>query len=346
AEVAALRGAPGAAGTAIDACLAIHPREPRAGMQRAALALSSGDLAAGWRQMESRFRYWRRDTPAQTFAQPRWQGEDPAGRSLMVWREEGVGDEMRFASCVPELAERGFSRVIFECAPRLAELFGRSFPGIEVRAEAPKAPADYDLQIPLFSLPGFLRPDLEAFPDRLAYLRADPDRAAGWRSRLAAFGDGARIGVCWRSLNTSWAKMPFHSDLADWAPVLALPGVTWVSLQVGASADELDRARAAFGVDIHVLDGLDLRDDFDGVAAVVSQLDAVVSARCWVPILAGALGVPTHCFGAAFNPYFQGQDRDPWMPAVSVHVGDKRDGWREPMTAIAADLAARVGRLR
>jgi len=261
----------------------------------------------------------------------------------MVWREEGIGDEMRFASCLPELAEMGFGRVIFECAPRLASLFGRSFPTITVRGEAPgEGPEDYDLQAPLFSLPGLLRPSLDDFPDRPAYLTADPERARAWRNRLQALGPGPTVGVCWRSLNFSWQKRPFHSRIADWAPVLRLPGLTFIDLQVEAAADEIAEARESFGATIHTLEGLDLKDDLEGVAAVISVLDAVVSARCWIPILSGALGVPTSCFAAPFNPLFLGQARDPWMPMVQIFTRRADTDWRAPMAAIADQL----GRLR
>ena len=325
---------------AVTAALGIHPAEPKARVLRATLALQRGDLKAGWRLFESRFAYWRRDTPPRRFLAPRWTGDLGRDRTLMVWREEGVGDEIRFAGCLSMLAEQGFSRIIFECAPRLASLFSRSFPQLEVRGEATDGQEDYDVQIPLFSLPGLLRPRIADYADGAAYLDVDRQIAEVYRGRLADLGPAPRIGVCWTSLNASWMKRPFHSGLEDWAPIFDAVEATFINLQVDVDPGALKCWR------IHDVEGLDLRNDFDGVAALISELDAVVSARCWVPILSGALGVPTFCFSAPFNPFFFGQDQDPWMPWVRVYTSAGRADWRGPMAAIAADLPGVLGRLR
>ena len=259
----------------------------------------------------------------------------------MVWREEGVGDEIRFAGCLTKLAERGFSRIIFECAPRLASLFARSFPQLEIRCEgADGQEEDYDVQIPLFSLPGLLRPRIADYTDGAAYLRTDRQGAKMYRGKLADLGPTPRVGVCWKSLNGSWMKRPFHSGLEDWAPILDTVDATFINLQVDVGQGGAKHPR------IHDVEGLDLRNDFEGVAALISELDAVVSARCWVPILSGALGVPTFCFSAFFNPFFFGQNQDPWMPAVRVYTSEGYADWRVPMMAIAADLPDSLERLR
>jgi len=324
---------------AVDAALAVNPIDPHGLMQKAAMHLTRGELATGWGHYENRFRYWRRDTPQRMFSVPRWQGQPAPGQRLMIWREEGIGDEIRFASCIPELAALGFDRVIFECAPRLVELFQGSFDGIEVRAEiTDPEDVDYDLHLPLFSLPGLLRPSLQDFPDRRNYLQAGPDRRDAIRENLAALGPGPRIGICWRSLNASWRKMPFHSMIEDWQPILSVPGMTFINLQVEPAPDELAFARDVSGAEIHDVPGLDLKDDIDGVAALMTELDAVVSSRCWVPILSGALGVKTYCFTAPFSPFFVGQPRDPWMSMVEVFYDDRENHWAVAMNEIAARL--------
>lgn len=346
ADVLAIAGRFGKARDAVGAALDIHPGAPRALMLRGTLALQAGDLDAGWSDFESRFEYWRRDTPPRAFHAPRWRGGAGEGRTLMVWREEGVGDEMRFAACLSDLRGCGFQRVIFECAPRLADLFARSFPDIEVRAEAPQEElCDYDMHIPLSSLPGLLRTRLSDFDSQQAYLRADDERAASLENLLSTLGPRPRIGISWRSLNGSWMKRPYHSQIHDWGPVLEIEDATFINLQVGATPEELKTAQC-LGASLHVAPGLDLRDDIDGAAALIAGLDAVVSSRCWTPILAGALGVETHCFTAPFNPYFFGRDPDPWMPAVRVHRAPPDAGWQDVMAAIAADLSRRLGRLR
>ena len=340
-DVLSITGRFAEAKNAVTAALGVHPVEPKARVLRATLALQGGDLEAGWRLFESRFTYWRRDTPPRRLEAPRWGGDPGRGRTLMVWREEGVGDEIRFAGCLPTLAERGFSRIIFECAPRLASLFSRSFPQLEIRGEgADGQEEDYDVQIPLFSLPGLLRPRIGDYTDGAAYLSTDRQGAKMYRSKLADLGPTPRVGVCWKSLNGSWMKRPFHSGLEDWAPILDTVDATFINLQVDVGQGGAKHPR------IHDVEGLDLRNDFEGVAALISELDAVVSARCWVPILSGALGVPTFCFSAPFNPFFFGQVQDPWMPAVRVYTSVGRADWSGPMMAIAADLPSVISRLR
>ena len=135
-------------------------------------------------------------------------------------------------------------------------------------------------------------------------------------------------------------KRPFHSVLEDWAPIFDAVDATFVNLQVDVDPGVHKSPR------IHDVEGLDLRNDLDGVAALISELDAVVSARCWVPILSGGLGVPTFCFSAPFNPFFFGQDQDPWMPAVRVYTSVGRADWSGPMMAIASDLLDVLNRLR
>ncbi len=340
-DVLSITGRFAEAENAVTAALSVHPVEPKASVLRATLALQGGDLETGWRLFESRFTYWRRDTPPRRFQAPRWAGDPGRGRTLMVWREEGVGDEIRFAGCLTTLAERGFSRIIFECAPRLASLFARSFPQLEIRGEsADGQEEDYDVQIPLFSLPGLLRPRIADYTDGAAYLRTDRQGAKMYRGKLADLGPTPRVGVCWKSLNGSWMKRPFHSGLEDWAPILDTVDATFINLQVDVGQGGAKHPR------IHDVEGLDLRNDFEGVAALISELDAVVSARCWVPILSGALGVPTFCFSAPFNPFFFGQAQDPWMPAVRVYTSVGRADWSGPMMAIAADLPGVISRLR
>ena len=340
-DVLSITGRFAKAEKAVTIALGIHPAEPKARVLRATLALQRGDLEAGWHLFESRFAYWRRDTPPRRFQAPRWTGDLGRDRTLMVWREEGVGDEIRFAGCLSMLAEQGFSRIIFECAPRLASLFSRSFPQLEVRGEAADGQEeDYDVQIPLFSLPGLLRLRIADYSDGTSYLNVDRQSAEVYRGRLSNLGPAPRIGVCWKSLNASWMKRPFHSGLEDWAPIFDAVEAAFINLQV----DVDPAALKCWG--IYDVEGLDLRNDFDGVAALISELDAVVSARCWVPILSGALGVPTICFSAPFNPFFFGQDQDPWMPWVQIYTSAGCADWRGPMEAIATDLPGVLGRLR
>ncbi len=328
-----------------DTARRLDPVSPQARMQAAMLALERHDLETAWELYEERLRVWRRDSANRQFEVPRWDGEDLTGKTLLVWREEGVGDEIRGVSCLAELPEKFGCRVIWEGSPRLQALYAESLPGIEVRAEKSEPdPADYadiDAHVPLLSLPKYVRRRIEDFSDRGGYLSAPPQAVAAMRERLQAFGGSPKIGVCWRSTNMSWMKRPFHSSLADWSAIIGLSGLTFVNLQIDLAEREADQAEALYGQKIHRLDGLDLRDDLLGAAALIGALYAVVSARCWVPTLAGALGIDTYIFTAPPLPLAMGFEHDPWMPSVSIFPRPPGEGWSQPMADISGALKSR-----
>lgn len=169
----------GEARVCFEKAIALDPECARARFGLARIQLMAGDLAAGWDNFEYRLSPTIRRplSPQRSFPFPRWQGEPLAGKSLLVWREEGLGDEILFASCVPDAAARA-ARCVVECSPRLVPLFARSFPACAVRAEmsADAARGGFDFHCPMGSLPRFLRRRLDDFPKSHVYLRADPDK--------------------------------------------------------------------------------------------------------------------------------------------------------------------------
>ncbi|MGD8810231.1 MAG: tetratricopeptide repeat protein, partial [Gammaproteobacteria bacterium] len=188
----------------------------------------------GWREFDWRWRTGGR--ALRPFAQPRWSGDDLSGRTILAWADEGAGDEILFASLLPDLIARA-GTVVVECDTRLAGLFARAFPDAEVHARK-DPPArrlladDIDVQTPFTELARWLRPDLAAAapPDR-AYLHADPAMAAECRERYRALGDGLVVGIAWASGNL--LRPDRNAPLALWDPVLRLPGLRFVSLQYG-----------------------------------------------------------------------------------------------------------------
>ena len=173
---------------------------------------------------------------------------------LLVQAEQGVGDEIQFASCLPDLLAH-VGQLVIECDPRLAPMFTRSFPtavicGVPRDAGEPawlhRVPAPV-AHVPSGSLPRFLRPALSCFPARPGYLLPHPLRCEKWRVRLQALGTGLKIGMTWRGLVTTNKRNPFYTSLADWAPLFAIPGIVWVNLQYGECAAETRRRPAPVG---------------------------------------------------------------------------------------------------
>ncbi len=315
------------------------PDMPELHFHRALALLSAGDLLAGWDEYAWRWRLpkmslqWR-------IPRPLWQGEPLDGRTLLVWREQGIGDELMFASCLPDLAEAG-GRLIIACAPKLRSLFARSFPRatlIDERALAAPAALAADVHAPIGDLPRWLRPTVGDFPQRRGFLSADPDRVAVWKQRLAALGPGPAIGICWRSGLLTPSRRAGYAALSEWAPVLRVPGVKFVSLQYDDCGPEIAAAAHELGVTVHQPD-IDLLNDMDEAAALTAALDRVISAPTAVSELAGALGVPTWRVTAGRDWTMLGTPGRPWFPTMQMFSRAPGESWRNVFTRVAAGLA-------
>jgi tetratricopeptide (TPR) repeat protein len=305
-----------AAEQAVSAALALDPDAPWPLHLKSRFHLTRGELAIGWALMEHRFASGirGRNTSRREFAVPRWQGEDMKGKTILVWREEGPGDEIMFASCIPDVAAKA-ARCVVESSPRLAVLFSRSFPDCDVRPENSTAvsPGDIDYHCPIGSLPGFFRRTVADFPSTSAYLKPDPAKVAGWRRRLNDLGPGLKVGLVWRSTLTTAHRQRWYADINDMAPIFAVPGLALVSLQYGEVRVEIAEASAKHGATIHEFSDLDLVNDIDGTTAMIAALDVVVGPSTLNTALAGGLGKPTYVFvrehpwdwlGQADNPFF------------------------------------------
>ena len=298
--------------------------------------LKRGSLDAGWRHYEHRF---AATGASPSLPIPRWNGAPLNGRRLLVWREQGLGDELLFASCYPDL-ERLDSPVTIECDPRLLGLFGRSFPWADLRpAGRPVRAGDAGVQIPAGSLPQVCRFRLARIPARTAYLQPDPLTLAWWRRRLDAIGQGRLlVGIGWRSQKIDAYRRNAYTDLPrDWGPILTVPGVSFVNLQYDDCTDEIRRAEARWGVPIHRFDHLDLKNDLDGLAALMAALDLVIVPATAAGELAGALGVPVWrlCRGDWTR---LGTGTRPWFPSHRVFSPGLGQDMGEAVPAVAAAL--------
>lgn len=323
---------------AFDRALALKPGDSLAHWNRGLSLLGLGRLEEGWRDYEYRLRLPSAPGPV---ALPMWDGRTPC--RLLVRREQGLGDEILFASCVDLLEQGKVDKYLLECDARLAPLFRRSFP--EARIQPVRRPAqgekelvsekgDAEAWIAAGSLPRLFRPTLGSFPARRAYLRADPTAAKRWRGWLDGLGRARKVGVCWRSSQAGGARDLRYARVGDLLPLFALTALRCVSLQL--NLDDAERAMTVGA--LAEPPGLDLRDDIDGVAALIAGLDLVVTVDSWILSLAGALGVETWFLAAQRDWASLGTDRVPWLPAVSLrHVpgGD----WAAAMQRVADELA-------
>jgi hypothetical protein len=305
-----------------DAAIALKLDFTLALWHRSLAYLLRHDFARGWPDYE--LRLLNADRPKRPLEFARWDGRTPNGKKLLIFYEQGLGDEIMFASCIPDLVAAG-AHCVIECSAKLLPLFRRSFPQATVYAANPDRSlprsvkeAGIELQCPAGSLPLYLRRTRADFPRHPGYLQADPQRVAAWRARLAALGPGLKVGVSWQG-GTHKSRRPVRSlPLAQWLPLLQTKNVQFVDLQYTDSGAELAALHAATGVRVHSWQ--EVRADYEETAALVSALDLVISVCTAVIHLGGALARPVWVM-APFSPEWRygiaGEDM-PWYPSVRV----------------------------
>jgi tetratricopeptide (TPR) repeat protein len=336
-----LRGELAQAMASYERALALEPGNPQIHLNRAALWLLTEDFARGWPEFEWRLKAPEKAAAHGRFALPRWDGAPLAGRSLLVYGEQGLGDEIMYASCIPELLAAG-ARLAIECEPRLEQLFRRSFPQARVGSQVETAALD--LQVAAGSLPLHLRRTPAAFPAHQGYLRADPDKVSRWRARLAGLPPGSKIGLSWRGgvqrTGRAWRSL----DLEQLLPVLRQPGAVFVSLQYGDCAEELARLEREHGVVVHHWP--QALADYDETAALVAALDRSISVCTAGVHLAGALGRPVWVL-APIRPearYGWRGEAMRWYPSARVFRQATFGDWAPVIDRAAQALAAELRR--
>ncbi|MBI4968834.1 MAG: tetratricopeptide repeat protein [Rhodospirillales bacterium] len=326
-----------------ERALAQRPQDADARWHYSHLLLQMGRLEEGWRDFAWRWAMPSYQGAKRSFRQPAWNGvDDLTDQRVLVWPEQGVGDEITFASALGDLAAKA-KRVIVECAPKIRPILARSFPDLEFHPADRSRDAsrdDFDIHLPVGDLFAHFRKTIDAFPKRDSYLVADPEKIAHWQGWLASLGPGQKIGIAWRStLVTPERARHFFQDLSGWGPILQTPGQVFVILQPGATDDEIKAAEQAFGLAIHRPPGLDLFDDLDGVAALMAALDRVVGNGSVVTILSAALGRPTLCFllRHAHWDWF-GTESLAWIPKLEILARNWDEGWEQAIGKAAARL--------
>jgi hypothetical protein len=328
-----------------EKALALDPQDVQAHLNRSAIWLLREDYSRGWDEYE-----WRLRDPAhaplhERFGLPLWEGDSLAGRRLLIYAEQGLGDELMYASMVPELIHQG-AHCLIDCDPRLEGLFRRSFPGATVHGGGQTDSADWlaaaggaDLRAPIASLPRFLRRSAESFPQHGGYLRAAPERIARWRERLAAAGPRPWIGLSWRGGVPRTGRGARSLRLVELLPLFTGTGATFVNLQYGHSADEVAELHASHGARLH--HWTDAIDDYEETAALIAALDLTVSVCTAVVHCAGALGRPVWVM-APVRPeprYGSRGSTMRWYPSARVFRQAVYGEWEPVIASVAGALA-------
>ena len=315
--------------TCFRRALALNPELADAAAAEANMLLLKGDFAQGWIGTERRWDTADFDTPKRDYPWPRWNGEKLPVGQLLIWGEQGIGDEIMFAGLIPDVIRARASCVI-DCDPRLRTLFARSFPeAVAVSGFVDDAHSEFEIaaHLPSGSLPGLFRTSTAAFGATTSpYLAADPLQQAELRVR---YSDGRKIvGLAWYTANKKTGRNR-SIDLSLLAPLFALPGVRWVSLQYGIH-DVLEKQAAAANVPILVDRDVDQLTNIDTFAAQIRAMDLVITIDNSTAHLAGALGVPTWVL-LPFAPNWRWQlerSDSPWYPSMRLFRQTKEGDWQ------------------
>ena len=322
--------------------LDLEPHNSSYAWSVAMLQLLRGDFENGWRNHEAR---WQgspelRDVSPNVPA-PLWQGEPLEGRTLFVWGEQGHGDAMQFVRFVPLIAERvkrEGGRLVYCCFSNLLPLFERSLAGVvETIVPHDQQPLpDFDVHLPLCSLPLMLGTRIEDLPVRASYLKADAAKTDAWRGRGESRGR-LRVGLAWSGSRTH-QRNPYRSlDALAFARTFgAFREIEFFSLQVNA-ADEVSAASEA---GLRLTDVTSEFQSFDDTAALIQGLDLVITVCTSVAHLAGALGVPTWVL-LDVNPHWvwmTDRQDSPWYPSVRLYRQTEFQQWEPVLARVAADL--------
>ena len=280
------------------------------------------------------------------FPYPEWIGGLSTGGRLLVWTDQGIGDEILFASQLPDLIERNDAQIMVECSERLVPLFQRSFPKIHVipQLSPPSmAIADFlpDWQVALADLGEYFRPNLASFPAHNGYLTVDPGLQAAMRKRYQSLAAGRPIvGISWRSHGSKWGNEK-SIPLDQWEGILNSRSIFFVSLQYSDCHAEIERLRTRGGCELFQDPAVDPLKNLDDFSAQVAAMDLVISSSNTTVHFAGALNVPVWTLvtkGGHVLWYFRNGGTTPWYPSMRLFRQDRVGEWRGVFDRVGDEL--------
>ena len=322
-----------AAIAAYDKALTINPEHVDVRYNLGLAQLLMGDFENGFENYKLRWQTAQLSRYRRPYQQPLWNGQDLKGQTLFLYPEQGLGDFIQFSRYV-SLAAKKAERVIVEVPTALACLYP-SLPGADVVIETGQSPGDFDVHFPMLDLPGLFTTNPQSIPASQRYLVAADELTEKWRNRLSVHKK-FRVGLI-------WAGRPGHSndknrsiDPALIAPLLEIDGVKFFSLQVERDGE----AAKVFGPKV-----IDLAADltnFAETAALMSNLDLIISVDSSPAHLAGALGCPVWTLLPYLPDWRWGMNRDdsPWYPNMRLLRQQKHGDWQAVIERVGQELKA------
>jgi len=336
------------ASQAFRRALALCPDYGDAHWNLALLNLQQGDFEEGWKGYE--WRLSTRKDPHGLLRIPPYVGSDLRGKTVFVYAEQGVGEELMFSSCLGDIAALA-DHCVFECDARLVPLFARSFPALTVipamgrdDADLPADLPHMDFKLPLGSLPRYYRNSWGAFKGHVPWLAPCKDALQKWRGRYEALGHGLKVGIAWRGGLKQELSRQRSTTLSQWRDVFAVPEVHFISLQYGDCSGEIRALGEQCKIPIHSWEDADQLLDMDDFAAQVAGLDLVITIDNTTAHMAGALGTPVWCLLSSVPNWRWMLDCEntPWYPAMRLFRQKSPHDWESVFYAVAGELSLLV----
>jgi Flp pilus assembly protein TadD len=306
-----------------------NPAHIRARDRFAQLLLSLGEFESGWIEYSWRVYTHNYFCMDKNFVPlPKWAGGSLAEKRIIVHSEQGIGDEVMFASCLEDLLALKPAHTAVMCDPRLTNLFKRSFPSVDICACGQMEwgntgeNIEMDIRVPLGDLPRYFRSSLHDFRDGGPYLVPDPDQVIDWSRRLQEMGGELKVGISWRgSLDRRVAEarsIPLHL----WKPILETEGCTFINLQYGDWQQEIDNLPETIQKKVVCFEEINPLLDLESFAALIKCLDLIITVDNSTVHFAGAIGTPTWLLLPAladFRWHLSVPDgKTPWYSSVTL----------------------------
>ncbi len=303
---------------------------------RGVILLLLGRFDEGWTEYAWR---WQTDEVSRPkYPQPLWDGSPLDGKTILLTAEQGLGDTVHFIRYAAVLRQKYDCRVIAACPKPLLRLL-QTCPGIDALVAQDDAPPAFDVYCALLDIPGLLRDHPDTFPCQIPYLRADPELIRHWHDYLQAYG-GYKIGLAWQGNPKHQADRMRSMPLTEFAPLGKLKGFQLFSLQKGAGVEQLDNLAGTLDV-VPLGAGLDESTGaFMDTAAVLCNLDLLITTDTAIAHVAGALGVPTW-LALSYVPdwrWLLERRESPWYPSLRLFRQPSVGDWAGVVQSMAEEL--------
>jgi tetratricopeptide (TPR) repeat protein len=315
---------------ALRSAVELNPDLAQAHMELGLNLLRSGDFQNGWREYEWRWRIPDLFVSPLKFPIPPWEGEDLKDKRLLLHAEQGWGDAIQFIRYAPLLAERG-AKVIFFGPPQLFRVL-QTAPGVDEWIDWSQSPT-FQAHCPLLNLPRVFKTDLTNIPAKTPYLSAEPALTRQWNQRLPP-GRGLNVGLCWAGRPEHLRDRQRSIPLARLAELWDVSNVRFISLQKGPAADQIRSAS------LELSDWSNELTDLADTAALIVNLDLVLTVDTSVAHLAGALGKPVWLLLSSVPDWRWMLDRadSPWYPTMRLFRQKSRGDWSAPIAEVLTAL--------